>query len=259
MIRTNNLVLLLLFCLFLPGCTTLGMYNPATEKREFLLISTSDEVSMGQEIHNSLLKEYELSKDEDKNQLLNKIGSRVAQVSDRQDYEYQFFVIQDKELNAFTTPGGNIYFNSGLLDKLETEDQIAGVLAHEIGHCAARHTAKKFQAALGYNLVSNIVFSVLGLEDTTSKIASMGTGVMANMIFSAYSRKDEYEADKLSVKYMYLAGYNSEGMVEAFEILKKESKESKGFIYFRTHPYIDDRIAALKIEIPKVREKYNSF
>ncbi|MBF0384845.1 MAG: M48 family metalloprotease [Candidatus Omnitrophica bacterium] len=245
------------FAIFLSGCSTLGIYNPATEKREFIFVSTPEEASMGRTIHQNILEKYKLSQDKEKQERLDKIGSRIVQISDRQDLAYKFYLLEDKELNAFTVPGGSVYFNTGLFDKLENEDQIAGVLAHEIGHSAARHTIKKFQAALGYNLVASLVLTHLGLEENSARLASMGADVIMGMVFNAYSRQDEYEADRLAVKYLYFSGYRPEAMAESFEILKKESKEQKGFLYFRTHPYIEDRIVAINQEVVKVRTKYD--
>ncbi len=207
---------------------------------------------MGESSHKKLLTEFKLSQNKEKVERLRRIGARVSQVSDRQDYQYHFFLIEKNEINAFTTPGGNIYFFTGLFDRL-SDDQAASVLAHEIGHCAARHTIKKFQAAAGYSLIGNIVFSALKMEDQVKQITAMGTGVLMNLVFSSYSRQDEFEADRLGVKYMYLAGYRLEAMVETFEVLKRESKGKEGPSFFRTHPYIDARIEAVNKEIGKVR------
>ena len=240
---------------FLIGCGSLGVYNAATGRHEFIFVPTDAEVAMGRDIHKKLINEFSLAKRKNQSDRLTKIGYRLAQISDRQDYEYQFYLVEKDELNAFTTPGGNIYFFTGLMDKLKTDDQIAAVLAHEIGHCAARHTIKKFQAALGYNLLGNIVFSQLKMEEQAQQIATLSTRVIMNLVFSSYSRKDEHEADWLGVKYLSLAGYRLDAMIEILEILKKESKPDHVPLMLRTHPYLDDRIETVKKEIEKTRSE----
>ncbi len=251
-----NKIIGLVFCLIFTGCSTLGTYNPATGRSEFILIPTSEEVLMGQSIHAQILTENQLSTNEESLARVDRVGQRLALLSDRQDYPYHFFLIEKDEFNAFTTPGGNIYFYTGLLNHLETDDQVASVLAHEIGHCAARHTVKKFQAALGYNLLGSIIFSQFEMGAIAQKIAGLSSNAVMNIVFSAYGRQDEFEADRLGIKYMYLAGYKLEAMGETFEILKKGSKEEGPPLILRSHPYLEDRIEAAKKEIETVEAKY---
>lgn len=237
----------LFLSLILAGCAT--MYNPATEQREFILISTEQEVDMGKQVHQQIDQQYPLVSEGAHWERLQRIGAKLAPVSDRQDYQYHFYLIDKEELNAFTTPGGNIYFYTGLLDKLTTDTQVAGVLAHEIGHCAARHTVKKFQAALGYNIIGSIVLSQIG--GAAQQLASLSSNAVMQIVFSSYGRKDEYEADRLGVKYMHLAGYDLDGMIKTLEVLEAESHGSDIPLFLRSHPYLDDRITAVKKEIEK--------
>ncbi len=230
-------------------------YNTATGRREFIAISTPQEVSMGQDVHKKLLTEYHLCEDRNKVARVNRVGARVAQVSDRQDFEYHFFLIEKDEMNAFTVPGGNVYCFTGLLDRLTSDDQLAAVLGHEVGHCAARHTVKKFQAAVSYSIIGELIFTALGVQEQMRKITSMGANAIMNLVFSAYGRQDEFEADRLGLKYMHLAGYNMEGMVQTFEILKQQSKGPEPPALLRTHPYLDDRIEQVRREMEKIRMK----
>jgi predicted Zn-dependent protease len=238
--------------LFLLGCSTI--YNPATGRNETILLSTASEVSMGQDLHQSISREYKFSTDSDKLIRLKNIGERLSAISDRQDYQYHFYLINKDELNAFTTPGGFVYVFTGLFDKLKTDDAIAGVVAHELGHCAARHIAKKFQASLGYTIVGTILLSQVNAE--ARAIAQQSSDVAMNLVFTAFSRQDEYQADSLGIKYLFLAGYNLNGMIDAFELLQKESKTDYVPLWLRTHPYIEDRIKRLKQEIPLAPAKY---
>src|SRR5262249_26854313 len=128
------------------------------------------------------------------------------------------------------------------------------VLAHEIGHCSARHTVKKYQAALGYDFVSKLVLNRIA-SDTARQLASVGGGLVANIAMSAYGRQDEYEADHLGIKYMRLAGYDLNGMIRTFEVLKANSKGSEPPAILQTHPHLDDRIKAVEKEIHGAEDK----
>jgi len=249
---------LVLWMLFLfSGCASLSVYNPATERKEFVLISTESEVNLGNDVHRQIVEQYKPSADKAQQQRIESIGRRVAQVSDRQDYSYQFFLVESEDPNAFTIPGGRIYLFSGLLGKLKRDEEIAAVLAHEIGHCAARHTAKKYQAALGYSLLGSIVLSQLELEKQAQQLVVNSSDTVMQLIFSAYSREDEYQADKLAVKYMFLAGYDPNEVVRALESLEAESKGASAPLILRTHPYIKDRIQRAQEEIQALLKKKN--
>lgn len=237
----------------LQGCSTI--YNPATGRKEFIMISTPSEVEMGKSVHESIVRQYKLSKNSAQIERVRRVGERVSKVSDRQDYEYHFYVLQDDEMNAFTAPGGNVYIYTGLLEKLKSDDQVASVLAHEVGHCAARHTVKKFQAALGYNLISTIVLSRLG-EGSAQQITELGSNAIMNIVFSAYGRQDEYQADQLGVKYMYRACFDPQAAVETFKILEADSRGPDVPLILRSHPFIHDRISMAEAEIKSLGSKY---
>ncbi len=254
--------LLGLFCClsliyFISGCARLGAYNPATGRREFIAISTQTEIALGEDLHLKIIDKEQLSKNPVKQNRLERVGQRLAAVSDRQDYDYHFYVINQEEMNAYTIPGGHIYVYSGLMNQLEKDEELAAVVAHEIGHCAAKHTAKRFQAALGYSLISAIVFSQVDVDDRTRATVSIASNTAVQLATLAYSRQDEYEADRLAVKYMYLAGYDLDGMIKTLEFLKQESRGPRVPLILRTHPYIEDRLKAVYQEVNLAPEKYS--
>ncbi|MBU0467880.1 MAG: M48 family metalloprotease [Candidatus Omnitrophica bacterium] len=248
-----SFLMTLFFVIFISGCGTLGSYNAATGKKEFILVSTAEEVAMGESVDQNLRAEYKYSSNRTMISRVEGIGRKIAQVSDRQDYSYNFFVIEKDELNAFTTPGGNIYIFTGLLNKLTTDAQIAAVIAHETGHCAAKHVVKKYQTSLGYDIVKKLVLGQLDSSGRAAQVVSMSSGTIMNLVLSKYSRGDEFAADKLGVKYMYLAGYDLNGIVETLAILDKESKGDGGLLILRSHPYLKDRIESVKKEIQAVK------
>ncbi|MBU1726938.1 MAG: M48 family metalloprotease [Candidatus Omnitrophica bacterium] len=238
-----------LFLLLLSGCATI--YNPATQRNEMIFINSQTEASIGRGVAPELLKKTPLSKNENLQKRAEAIGRRLAAVSDRQDIEYHFAVIEDKELNAVTLPGGYIYINRGLIDILN-DDELAFVLAHETGHVSARHIAKKLQAGMAYQLLLGLAFAGFGKSsgDNAQAIAA-GVDTVYSLVSLSYSRQDEYLADKLGTKYAYKAGFDPNAAVSALEKLKQKNEPNiKVLEYFRTHPYVDERIVVLKRDIP---------
>ena len=244
----------IVFLLFFCGCAT---YNTATERNEVILISTSLEVAMARSIHGQIGLRNKILNNTDETRRLERIGARVARVSDRQDFQYHFYLIDSDEMNAFTVPGGDIYCYTGLLHRLPADDQVAAVLAHEVGHCAAKHTVKRFQVALGYNVARNVVVNILALKAPgVRSVAGLGADAVMNLATSAYSRRDEYEADRLGIKYLYLAGFDLNGMIQAFDILQEATKGDHMPLILRTHPFLKDRIMAARKEIEAVQKKF---
>lgn len=241
------LILLLVISFALSGCAT--AYNPATGQNEFIFIGTPAEVSLGKAVATKVSTQYKISNDQEKIKRLNKIGAKLAKVSDRKDLKYIFSVIEDKELNAFATPGGYIYVNSGLIEE-STDDELACVVGHEVGHVAARHIVKKLQAKIGYDILMNIAAQRAGLGELRQ-----AASISYNLITLGYSRKDELLSDRLGVKYAHKAGYDPRAMITFLEKLEKKDKEGKGILFLRTHPYASQRIKMLKKEIPIIIDK----
>lgn len=229
---------------FLSGCAT--MYNPATQRNEMVLIDTKSEVALGQDMDSQIRIQLKIIEDPQRQARLNVIGGKVASFSDRPDLVYHFRIVDDKDLNAFTIPGGFVYVNLGLMDSA-SDDELACVLGHEIGHVAARHSVKRLQAQMGYQLVMGIA---LGASDSSA--IGDAIGIVFNLVNLGYGRKDEFLADKLAVKYAYRAGFDPHGMATFFEKLKQEAKargENSSLVFLSSHPPIDQRIEKVKTEI----------
>ena len=240
------LLFLLIACC--SGCAT--TYNPATGRDEAIFINTASEVAIGNSAASQIAQKYKISQDEYAIERLERIGKRVAAASDRQDLEYTFYLIEDKTLNAFTIPGGHVYIFRGLYDKLD-DDELAAVMAHEIGHVSARHIVKKMQASLGYQLLSTVALIAYtsGHDDKKKRQAgyvAYAGATAFNLVQLGYSRQDEYEADELAVKYSAAAGFDPDGMRRALEVLRAEEKKGIPVPYIlRSHPYIEQRIERL--------------
>ncbi|MFC1594549.1 Maf family nucleotide pyrophosphatase [Candidatus Omnitrophota bacterium] len=222
------------------GCAT--EYNVATGREDVFFYSSDREVRLGRSIAKQFEKEYEPVQDIELQDRLQRIGQDIAAVCDRQEIRYYFKVVGEDEINAISLPGGYVYIFQGLMDKLESDDEIAAILAHEVAHIVARHSIKKLQAALGMNLLN------LVLIPTTSPEFVHGANVAMASVFLEYSKEDEFLCDKLSVIYCKRAGYDPEGVVTVLEKLLEHS-EIRPFSYWRTHPYISERIAFARQEI----------
>jgi len=236
-------LLFLLFALSLSGCYT--EYNIATGKEETLFYSTEKEVSLGDALSREFEKKYKPLADVVSQERVEKIGERIAQVCDRKELIYHFKAVDDKEINALSLPGGYVYINKGLLDKVKNDDELAGVIAHEVGHIVAKHSVKKLQAMWGYTFLN-----ILASQATNPDFAE-GADLAFLQIFLGYSREDENLADKLAVKYTKKSGYNPQGIVSFLETLKAahQKEPDRPFSYWRTHPYISQRIALVKQEV----------
>ncbi len=230
---------------FLPGCQT--EYNIVTGEQESYFYGTDKEVQMGQAIAKEVEKEYKPVEDPLIQKRLEDIGKRIASVCDRKEIEYHFRALNDEEVNAVSLPGGFVYVNKGLIDKVANDDELAGVLAHEVGHIVARHSIKKLQGMMGYSFLR--ILTVVAPVNT----AEVGTAADAAFteLMLGFGREDELLADRLGARYSKLAGFNPRGMITFLQKLQdiNRRKPLRPKSYFKTHPYVPDRIRVVKQEL----------
>lgn len=226
-------------CFILVGCTT--EYNLATKQQESLLHSEEKEIKIGDSVAEKIAKKFDFVEEVDANERVQKILDKIVEVSDRKTIPYFIRIIDDDPLNAVSLPGGYVYVFKGLLDKIENDDQLAGVIAHEVAHIAARHGVKRLQSYYGAMLLQ-----AAAMEATNSQFAS-GVGFAITSLFMEYSQDAEHEADALSVEYLKRAGYDPKEMLGFLHILHEENQKSprRQYSYWRTHPHIKQRIAVV--------------
>lgn len=236
--KTFYAILVLIFV----GCAT--EYNLATQQEEMILYSNDREVSIGTKVAQSIEKNYEINTDVDVNQRVEKILKDIVAVSDRKDVVYFIKVINKDIINAISLPGGYIYIFQGLLDEIESDDELAAVVAHEVAHITAKHGIKRLQSSYGAMALQLLA------SHSNSEVAS-GVGLMLNTIFTEHSQEAEFESDRLGVKYLKAAGYDPHGMVKFLTRLrnKEERTSPKAIVYWRTHPHLSKRIAVVNQEI----------
>jgi predicted Zn-dependent protease len=231
---------------------------PATGERRFVGLSWEQEQEIGKQANKEVAALFGIYDDRKLERYVEDVGRRVLAKSHlrRPETDEQirntpvtFRVLDSPTVNAMALPGGYIYVTRGLLAHLNSEDQLAVVLGHEIGHITARHAARRaWQQQLGQGLLLGGAIlgqQVLGLP--AEQILNLG-GMAAQVIFLRYSREDELEADRLSVEYSSLAGYEAEEVLGFFRSLSRiTEKEGQGLPNFlSTHPDPGDRLKRIK-------------
>lgn len=211
-LRAHAAILLLVPALaWLGSCTV----NPVTGKKELSLTSAEQEVAIGSEQYRPAQQSQGGSYDLDPGltTYVNRVGQKLAAVSDRPDLPYEFVVLNNDAVNAWALPGGKIAINRGLLTRLNSESELAAVLGHEIVHAAARHGAKQMDKQL--ILGGGVALLGIGLAQHDQRDLLLGgAAVGSQLVMSRYGRDQELESDSYGIKYMVKAGYDPQGAVE---------------------------------------------
>ncbi|WP_197460526.1 M48 family metallopeptidase [Thermodesulfatator autotrophicus] len=214
-----------------------------------------------------LRKQNSLVEDPEVINYVAQVGRRIIAHIGPHYFPFRFYVIKDPSLNAFALPGGYIFVNTGLLEEIDREDELAGVIAHELAHVQARHLAKRIEKLTRLNLATaavTIVGLLLGGGQAGQAIA-VTSSALATTKALAYSRADEEEADRLGFEYLTAAGYDPKGFIDVFnKILRHRWLLSENIpSYLLTHPGTAERITYLESMIdyykPKVTYKPDPF
>lgn len=214
--------------------------------------SQQKEIALGQGLADELAKESKLITDPVVTEYVNRLAQNLGRNSDAK-FPIHVQIIQDDTVNAATLPGGFIFVNSGLILGLHEEDELAGALAHEIGHVAARHDTRN--ATKGELLSILAIPAVIAAGPGLGGLAAeQGANVAIPLQYEKFSRGAEQEADWLGVQYMWKAGFDPQGMARSFEILEGEEKQKPGFIsnLFASHPQDANRVALTEKEIATI-------
>lgn len=205
------------------------------------------EVSMGDKVHQSMRKDPGFVRDSRYVNRLGTVARRLINHVERKDLTWRFAVLDQKEVNAFAAPGGYIYVTRGLMDLVENEDELAAVVAHEMGHIDKKHSVRQAEKNGGMA----VLVAGMGLWDKTKKYAP-AAAIAAYFAGLKFSRVDEFEADACAIKYTQAAGYDPNGLVGFFDKINNDTKASKYSKYFSTHPPTNDRIKKAKEQIARL-------
>lgn len=219
--------------LLVAACAT----NPVTGKKEFMLLSESDEERLGAESDKSIVAQYGVLDDPDLAAYVEGIGQRMVPVSHMPKEDFAFRVLDDPIVNAFALPGGYVYITRGILAYINDEAALAGIMGHEIGHVTARHGAQRYsqQAILGIG--AGAVGAIFSDQPIVGDIAG-AAGVLALL---KYGRDDERQSDELGVEYATKIGYDTRPMADFFRTLDVLSGGKRPPGWMSTHPDPGDR------------------
>lgn len=241
------------------GLVLAGLLVPSAAMAQDLRPSVAQQIKLGQDAKADILKKEKALPSSDPRVVeVRRIGRRIVEMiptADRKKrpFQYSFDVIDSKDVNAFALPGGPVFMYTGLLDKLKTEDELAGILAHEVTHVQNQHWASAYADNQKRQLGIGLLLGVFGIGRTGTQIA----GLVDTLAFSLpYSRKHEIEADDKGFDYMVKAGYNPNGMADVFELLAKEGGGGSGAEWLSTHPDNSRRVREIRERIAKSKRTY---
>lgn len=243
--RAQLSLALLLYTMLIAGCSV----NPVTGKNEIAWMSEAWEVNTGKQYYGFQQQAGggDYSIDPALSRYVNQVGQRIAKVSDRPHLPYEFVVLNDSVPNAWALPGGKIAINRGLIDQLNNEAELAAVLAHEIVHAAARHSAQSQEMGTLIGLGSMAATVLLSSSGVDDQLAHAGIAYGGLYGQQRYSRTRELEADEYGMKYMRAAGYDPQGAVELQKTFVRLSQQRQSNLFdmlFASHPPSQSRVAA---------------
>ena len=214
------------------------------------LVSVEQEIDIGRQVNAQVRQEMPEMRDQEVLAYVRALGRRLVAHAPGPKYPYSFGVVDYREINAFALPGGPVWLHRGILHAAGNESQVAGVLAHEVAHIAQRHAASQLTKATMANWGLGLLGAFLG-NSAGAGAAQMAAGFLANGVFLKFSRDDEREADRVGLQILRKAGWDARGMVELFEVLRREARRDPGSVevFFSSHPAPQDRIARLQGDI----------
>ena len=224
-VRAFSLICVCICLILQSGCRTRSFF------------STRQEVNMGKEISRQVEQEYRVDTASPDAERVRKIGQTLVDHMDKRNVPYSFKVLEDRNINAFSLPGGPVYVYRGLLDLIGSDDDaLACILGHECGHINARHAAKQIS--------SQFATTVLLFPVPNANVANLATG-LSEVMNLKYSRNDEYEADRRGLSYAHYANYDPNGMIHFFDKLSRMERREGGAEpeWLQDHPVTKSRIA----------------
>jgi len=210
----------------------------ASVARTLLPISTAKEVEIGHGIAATIAGRYPVSHDTALTRYVNLVGLTVAGIAPRPDINYHFAVLVTPDVNAFAAPGGYVFITSGALALIHDEAELAGVLAHEVGHVNAKHVINQIRK-------SDAMREVKSQLDIQGATLDRLVGAGSDMLFVGLSREDELQADSLGLEYASAAGYDPGGLAAFIARLSTHAGEGALADFYATHPRPDERIERL--------------
>jgi predicted Zn-dependent protease len=246
----GRLVMPSLLVFTLTSCALVGVgcaRNPVSGRPEVVLVSAAQERKIGREEAEKVEARMGLVADARLSIYVREIGRRLAQHSPRQDVEYQFHVVDAPEPNAFALPGGYVYVSRGLLALVNAEDELAGAIAHEIGHVAARHHVRQATLATPFAIVLGLPAAIVGtISETLGNVVAAPGKFTGELVLARHSRKQEREADRIGMEMAASAGWDPGALAAILHTLEREDELNRGGPrrpdFFDSHPSMPERV-----------------
>jgi predicted Zn-dependent protease len=248
----TNILSLLFLTIFISGCTKQA---PITNRNQFIMMSESKEIALGEKSYKDALKKAKLSSDKIKVAKIREIGYKIAQTVNRNDYKWEFNLVENKARNAYCLPGGKVVIYTGILDVAKNDSQLATVMSHEIAHALARHGAERVSMNTATNVlagIGNIIISATTPEYSGIFNKALSTG-SKYAVTLPYGRMQESEADEIGIHLMHLAGYDINEALGFWENMSKGSKKQKNS-FFSTHPSSSERMRNINRIIREINQ-----
>lgn len=225
-------------------------YNPITQQKQHISISKEQEVALGLQAKPEMERQYGGESGDLREQALVKdVGNEIVARSDaaKTQYRYDFHLLADpRTVNAFALPGGQVFITEGLFKHLKTRGELAGVLGHEVGHVAARHSAQRLaKQQLTQGLTGATVIATYDPNEPNSRASAQLAMVVGQLVNLKFNRNDELESDRLGIRFISQAGYDPRAMIKVMEVLREQSR-SRTPEFFATHPNPENRIEKIQ-------------
>ena len=242
-------VLIALASVFLVSCTS---KTPYTNRSQMILMSESEELALGEQSYKEALKDSEVITNTKDSRRVKNIGQKIAQVANKNDYNWEFNLVKNDAANAFCLPGGKVVVFTGILKIAQNDDQLATVISHEIAHAIARHGAERVSMSKvksGIGMIGSVVLGSMG--SPYGNVFDQAYGISTQLgVMMPYGRMQESEADEIGIILMYKAGYNLNEAVNFWDNMSKDKKSVNEF--FSTHPSGETRIKDIKEIIKRI-------
>lgn len=255
MITYGSLMLLLTLASLFFSCRTV----PITERKQLIVIPMSTELELGATTYSDILAESRLSTDERSVNRIRTIGERIANATDKTDYDWEFNLIEDDNvINAFCLPGGKVAVYTGIMKLASKDEELATVIGHEISHAIARHGAERMSQLLLVQLGGMALEEAMEKRNQkTKELARIAYGAGTQLLYILpYSRTHEFEADHLGLIYMAKAGYDPHAAVDFWRKMNEEFGDREPPEFLSTHPSSEQRIEHLEELLPEALQYY---
>jgi predicted Zn-dependent protease len=235
----------------------------ASSNDEVVSSDIQEEVIFGREVAARVIARYGIYDNPKLMKYINLVGHAIAQTTNRPELEFRFAILNTTEINAYAAPGGYIFITRGALEKMQDESELAGVLAHEVGHIVEKHVVNELKIKGADESATSGLASLIGGSSQSARTAfAQAVDRAMDMLFKdGLKREDEVQADRDAVLFCALSGYEPAGLVKYFERIDK-AKGKNTEVLDKTHPSFANRIAWLKETIAQEgmdSGKYNNY